>query len=279
MSRFFVIRKKAVNRLAQALCLLALLAAVIPLAAILIDALGRGGAALNWAFFTALPKPVGESGGGMVNAIAGSAILVVLASIVGLPFGIFSGIYLAEFGDHRLGHVIRFLADVLSGIPSIVVGIFAYALLVLPFRHFSALAGGFALGLMMIPTITRTTEELILRVPTTLREGALALGIPYWKMVLRVVLRAVRGGILTGILLSIARIMGETAPLLFTAFGNRFWSIRLFDPIAALPLQIFSYALSPFDDWHRQAWAGALVLIAFVLGLNLTSRLVIRMYR
>jgi len=276
MNRYIALKKRAINRLAQGLCLLALLASIVPLVTILLDALARGGSALSLAFLTELPRPVGESGGGMANAIVGSGILVALASVVGLPLGIFGGIYLAEFGAHRFGHFIRFLADVLSGIPSIVNGIFAYTLLVLPFRHFSATAGGFALGLMMIPTVARTTEELILRVPTTLREGALALGIPYWKMVLRVVVRSVRGGILTGILLAIARIMGETAPLLFTSFGNPFWSFNVFEPISALPLQIFNYALSPFDEWHAQAWAGALVLITIVLGLNLVSRLIMR---
>jgi phosphate transport system permease protein len=228
---------------------------------------------LNWDFFTKLPKPVGEPGGGMANAIVGTLILIGLASVVGLPIGVLGGIYLSEFGDNRLGRLVRFFTDVLAGVPSIVIGIFAYTLIVLPMQRFLALAGGFALGVIMIPTVLRTTEELIRLVPTSIREAALALGVPRWKLVLRVVLPTARAGIVTGVMVSIARIAGETAPLLFTAFGNRFWSTRVDQPIAARPLQIFAYAISPFDDWHRQAWAGALVLIIMVFVVSLAVRI------
>ncbi len=249
---------------------------VLPLLLIFGFLLYQGASAVNVEFFTQLPKPVGEVGGGMANAIVGTLILVGLASCLGLPLGILGGVYLAESRDRRLPWVARFLADVLNGVPSIVIGIFAYAVAVLPLRRFSALAGGLALAVIMLPIVVRTSEELVRLVPSSLREAALALGVPEWKVVLRVVLPTARAGIITGVMVSIARVAGETAPLLFTAFGNRFWHHRLDEPIAALPLQIFAYAISPYDDWHRQAWAGALVLIGMVFVVSLAARVATR---
>jgi phosphate transport system permease protein len=265
--------RRAANAAMNVLAGLAAVVVILPLVLIFGFLLLQGSTALNVDFFVHLPKPVGEPGGGMANAIAGSLILIGLAALFGLPLGILGGVYLAESRDRRLPWLCRFLADVLNGVPSIVIGIFAYTLIVLPLRHFSALAGGFALGVIMLPIILRTTEELVRMVPASLREAALALGLPQWKVVLRVVLPAARAGIITGVMVAIARIAGETAPLLFTAFGNRFWHHGLDQPIAALPLQIFAYAISPFDDWHRQAWAGALVLISLVLVMSLLARL------
>jgi phosphate transport system permease protein len=246
---------------------------VLPLMLIFGFLVYQGASALNLDFFLHLPKPVGEVGGGMANAITGSLILIGLASCLGLPLGILGGIYLAESRDRRLPWVVRFLADVLNGVPSIVIGIFAYGVMVLPFRRFSALAGGFALAVIMLPVVVRTTEELVRLVPASLREAALALGIPEWKVLLRIVVPTARAGIITGVMISVARVAGETAPLLFTAFGNRFWHQGLDQPIAALPLQVFAYAISPYDDWHRQAWAGALVLIGIVFVVSLAARL------
>jgi phosphate transport system permease protein len=259
-------------------CLSALsaLLVILPLILILAFLVYQGASAINLDFFTQLPKPVGEPGGGMANAIVGTLTLVGLASCLGLPLGILGGVYLAESRDRRLPWVIRFLADVLNGVPSIVIGIFAYTIIVLPMRRFSALAGGFALAVIMLPIVLRTTEELVRLVPGSLREAALALGIPEWKVMLRIVLPTARAGIITGVMVSIARIAGETAPLLFTAFGNRFWHHGLLQPIAALPLQIFSYAIAPYDDWHRQAWAGALVLIVLIFSSSLVTRIVTR---
>jgi phosphate transport system permease protein len=247
---------------------------VLPLLLIFGFLMYQGASAVNLDFFTHLPKPVGEDGGGMANAIVGSLVLVGLAACLGLPIGILGGLYLAESRDRRLPWVARFLADVLNGVPSIVIGIFAYGLMVLPFRRFSALAGGFALAVIMLPIVVRTSEELVRLVPSSLREAALALGIPEWKVLLRVVLPTARAGIITGVMVAVARVAGETAPLLFTAFGNRFWHQGLDEPIAALPLQIFAYAISPYDDWHRQAWAGALVLIGIVFVVSLAARIV-----
>ena len=232
--------------------------------------------ALNPAFFTNLPKPVGEVGGGMANAIVGTLIILALASAMGLPIGIAAGIYLAEYGSGRLGTLVRFTTDVLTGIPSITIGIFAYTVVVLPMRSFSTIAGAFALAIIMIPTVTRSTEEIMKLVPGTLREASLALGIPMWKTVLRVVMPAAMGGIITGAMLSIARVGGETAPLLFTAFGNRFWSFSLDKPIATIPLQVFTYAISPYDDWRAQAWAGAFVLVAMVMLISIVARVATR---
>jgi phosphate transport system permease protein len=249
---------------------------ILPLILILAFLIYQGASAVNLDFFTQLPKPVGEPGGGMANAIVGTLTLVGVASCLGLPLGILGGVYLAESRDRRLPWMIRFLADVLNGVPSIVIGIFAYTIVVLPMRHFSALAGGFALAVIMLPIVLRTTEELVRLVPASLREAALALGIPEWKVMLRVVLPTARAGIITGVMVAVARIAGETAPLLFTAFGNRFWSHGLDQPIAALPLQIFAYAIAPYDDWHRQAWAGALVLIVLIFSSSLVTRIATR---
>jgi len=251
-------------------------AVVLPLVLIFGFLLWQGASAINVDFLTHLPKPVGEIGGGMANAIIGTLILLGLASLLGLPLGILGGVYLAESRDRRLPWAVRFLADVLNGVPSIVIGIFAYTLVVLPMRRFSAVAGGVALAVIMLPIVVRTTEEMVRLVPASLREAGLALGVPEWKVVLRVVLPTARAGIVTGAMVAVARIAGETAPLLFTAFGNRFWHQGLDQPIAALPLQIFAYAIAPYDDWHRQAWAGALVLIMLVLAVSLMARLVTR---
>ena len=264
--------RRIINQCKKRLAALSAFVVVLPLLLILAFLVYQGASSVNLDFFIHLPKPVGEPGGGMANAIVGTLILIGLAACVGLPLGILGGVYLAESRDPRLPWVVRFLADVLNGVPSIVIGIFAYTLIVLPMRRFSALAGGVALACIMLPIVVRTTEEMVRLVPSSLREAALALGIPEWKVVLRVVVPTARAGILTGVMVSIARIAGETAPLLFTAFGNRFWHQRLDQPIAALPLQIFSYAIAPYEDWHRQAWAGALVLIALIFFTSLAAR-------
>ena len=235
----------------------------------------HGGRSLNWDFFTKLPTPVGEAGGGMANAIVGSAKLLLLASLVGVPIGFFGGIYLAEFGGRSAGFVVRYAADLLNGVPSIVIGIFAYALLVLPLKRFSTMAGAFALGIMMIPITLRSTEEFLRSVPRSLREGAMALGASKWRMIVTVIVPAAYRGILTAILLALARVAGETAPLLFTAFNNRFWSPGWRQPTASLPVMIFTYAVAPYDDWHRQAWAAGLVLLGLVLVVNIIARLVL----
>lgn len=252
-----------------AVTVLAVLATVIvvtPLVAIFGYLIVKGAVSLNWAFFTQVPKPVGEAGGGMANAIAGSALLLALASLIGVPIGIGAGIFLAEFGrGTKLANAVRFTADVLNGVPSIVMGLAIYALIVVPQGHFSAFAGGVALGIMMIPTVCRTTEEMLLMVPHAVREAALGLGVPNWRSVLSITVKTASPGIITGCMLAFARVAGETAPLLFTALGNEFWSANLNQPIAALPLQIYVYALSPYDDWHRLAWAGALVLILLIV--------------
>lgn len=271
-TRLWQAKRRTANGLMWAGACLATLAALVPLVMVLSYVAIKGIPALNLAFFTQLPKPVGEPGGGMANAITGTLILVGLASLAGLPVGILGGIYLAEFGNNRFGWTVRFAADVLSGVPSIVIGIFIYAVVVMRMKHFSALAGGAALGVMMIPTVMRTTEELVRLVPMSLREAALALGATRWRMVLKVVLVSAKGGVITGVLLAIARIAGETAPLLFTAFGNRFWSVRLDQPIASLPVQIYEYAKAPYDDWNAQAWAAALVLVAMILVLSIAAR-------
>jgi len=232
----------------------------------------NGGRSLNWDFFTKLPKPVGETGGGMANAIVGSLKLLLLAALMGLPVGLLAGVYLAEFGGKAFSFVIRYTTDLLNGVPSIVIGIFAYSLAVLPVKHFSTLAGGVALGIMVIPITVRATEEFLRAVPGSLREGAMALGASKWRTIATVVLPAASGGIITGMLLSLARVAGETAPLLFTAFSNRFWSPGWGQPIASLPVMIYTYAIAPYDDWHRQAWAAGLVLLSLVLIANLGCR-------
>jgi len=268
--------RRQIDRAMGALSLLCAVLVVLPLLLVFGFLLYQGASAINVDFFLHLPKPVGEPGGGVANAIVGSLILIALAVCLGVPVGVLGGVYLAESRDRRMPWVVRFIADVLNGVPSIVFGIFAYTLIVLPMRRFSALAGGFALGVIMVPIVLRTTEEMVRLVPSALREAGLGLGLPEWKVTLRIVLPAARAGILTGIMVSVARIAGETAPLLFTALGNRFWHQRLDQPIAALPLQIYAYAIAPFDDWHRQAWAGALVLIGLVFLASLAARLATR---
>jgi len=254
------------DSVASGLAMLATVLVVAPLVAIFVYLIYKGASSVNVDFFTHIPRPVGESGGGMANAIVGSAILLLIGSLLGVPIGIGGGVFLAEFGrGTRLANAIRFTADVLNGVPSIVMGIGVYALVVRPQGHFSAFSGGVALGIMMIPTITRTSEEMLLMVPHAVREAGLGLGIPNWRAVVSITLKTASPGIITGCMLAFARVAGETAPLIFTAFGNSFWSANLNQPIAALPLQIYVYAISPYDDWHRLAWAGALVLIILIV--------------
>jgi phosphate transport system permease protein len=269
-------RRRVVNGVMVGLTYFAALSATVPLILILAHLLKEGASSVNVAFFTQMPKPVGDPGGGMANAIVGTLILISIAAAFGLPIGIGAGLYLAERRGTVLATAVRFLSDVLNGLPSIVIGIFAWEFLVRPVRHFSALAGGIALGAMMIPLVTRATEEMVRTVPNALREAALALGYPQWRTSLTVVLRTALPGIVTGALVALARVAGETAPLLFTAFGNQFWSTALDQPTAALPLQIFTYAISPYDEWHAQAWAGALVLLALVLVISAVARFVTR---
>jgi phosphate transport system permease protein len=249
---------------------------VVPLGLVFYHVLSFGVGSVNWAFFTQLPKPVGESGGGMANAIVGTFELLCLAALIGVPVGVLGGVFLSEYSARKLNGWIRFGADVLNGVPSIIWGMVVYALVVVPMKGFSTLAGGLVLGMMMVPLIMRTTEEVLLLVPHGYREAALALGIARWRTIVQIVIRTALKGIVTGVLLALARVAGETAPLLFTAFGNRFWNQHLSDPIAALPLQIFSYAISPYEDWHRQAWAGALVLLLLVALVNVSVRALTR---
>lgn len=244
---------------------LAALLVTVPLFLILGTVIYHGVAELNWAFLTQLPKPVGEEGGGMANAIVGSLLLLGYASLIGIPLGIGAGVYLAEYGRNHLGNVVRFTADVLNGVPSIVIGMTAYALIVVPQKHFSLLAGSVALGIMMIPTISRTTEEVLLLVPQSIREAALGLGIPQWRTIMSVVLKTASAGIITSIMLAFARVAGETAPLMFTAFGNQYWNLSANQPTSSLPVQIFTYAVMPYEQAHRQAWTGALVLISIIM--------------
>ncbi len=258
--------RSAMNYLISGLSILATILVILPLIAILCYLIYKGASSLNLAFFTQIPAPVGQEGGGMANSIVGSGIILTLASLMGIPVGIAAGVYLAEFGrGTMLGNAIRFTADVLNGVPSIVMGISIYSLIVIQQKHFSAFAGGVALAIMMVPTITRTTEEMLATVPHAIREAALGLGVPKWRTAVSVSLRTASPGIITGCMLAFARVAGETAPLLFTALGNQFWSFHLNEPIAALPLQIFVYAISPYDEWHRLAWAGALVLIVLIM--------------
>jgi phosphate transport system permease protein len=265
-----------VDRLMALVLLGCSIAVMAPLFFVLYFLIREGASSLNLNFFLQLPKPTGEIGGGMANAIVGTLELLAMATAIGVPFGVLGGIYLAEYGTERTCYWLRFSADVLNGVPSIVWGMVVYALLVVPFKTFSAYAGGIALGLMMIPLVMRTTEEVLILVPQSYREAGLALGIARWKIVIVIVVRAALKGIVTGVLIALARVAGETAPLLFTALGNNFWNHDLREPIAALPLQIFSYAISPYEDWHRQAWAGALVLILMILFLNLLVRFLSR---
>lgn len=268
--------RKFKSALASTTALVSAVLVITPLALVFFHLVVNGASSLNWDFFTKLPGPVGAVGGGMVNAIIGSLELLALAGAIGIPVGVLGGVYLAEYGSARINSVLRFLADVLNGVPSITWGVVVYGLVVLRFKGFSAYAGGLALGLIMIPLILRTTEEVILLVPNGYREAALALGVSRWKTIVHIVMKTASKGIITGILLALARVGGETAPLLFTAFGNRFWNHSLSQPIAALPLQIFTYAISPYDDWHRQAWAGALVLVTGVFCVNILVRVLTR---
>src|SRR5579864_4832549 len=270
------LRRRVTDDLMTGVAVLTVLLVLLPLVAIFGYLIYRGIGSINWAFLTQTPKPVGEEGGGMANAIVGSAFILGIASIIGVPFGIGAGIYLAEFGRNRLGSAIRFTADVLNGVPSIVIGIVAYSIVVLYQKHFSALAGGVALAIMMVPTICRTTEEMLLLVPRALREAAYGLGVPRWRTTLSLVLRTATSGVITGIMLAFARVAGETAPLLFTTLGNQFWNVRVDQPTAAIPLQIFKYAISPYDEWHRQAWAAALVLIILIVSSVAAVRYVVR---
>jgi len=262
--------------LATSVAALTVVLVLLPLGAIFAYLVYRGIGSINWAFLTQTPKPVGEAGGGMANAIGGSVLILGIASLLGVPFGIGAGIYLAEYGRNRFGDIIRFTSDVLNGVPSIVIGIVAYSVVVLRQKHFSAVAGGFALAIMMVPTITRTTEEMLLLVPQSIREAAYGLGVPRWRTTLSITLRTATSGVITGVMLAFARVAGETAPLLFTAFGNQYWNLNVNQSTAALPLQIFTYAISPFDEWHRQAWAGALVLIVLIVGAVAAVRIAVR---
>jgi len=275
MSDVRLMWRKSLNVVMLTLTGVAALAVVSVLVMILGYLIWNGGKSLNWDFFTKLPKPVGEDGGGMANAIVGSLKLLLLAAVMGLPIGLMAGVYLAEFSGKTFAFIIRYTTDLLNGVPSIVIGIFAYSLIVLPVKHFSAFAGGVALAAMVIPITVRATEELLRSVPVSLREGAMALGASKWRTIATVVLPAASAGVITGMLLALARVAGETAPLLFTAFSNRYWSPGWQQPIASLPVMIYTYAIAPYDDWHRQAWAAGLVLLGLVLVANLGCRLVL----
>jgi phosphate transport system permease protein len=266
------LRRKIVSHAIVVLCAAAVLLALVPLALVLFYVVSQGISSLNWAFFTHMPTPVGEPGGGMANSIVGSLMVTGLGAILAVPVGLMAGIYASEYRGTHLANTVRFAADTLNGVPSIVIGVFAYGVAVLPFHRFSAIAGGVALGIMMLPLVTRTTEELLLLVPPSLREGALALGATRGRAVFTVVVPAALPGILTGVLLALARVAGETAPLLFTAFNNRYFTSDIREPISTLTVQVFTYAISPYQDWHRQAWAGALVLVAIVLTCSLLAR-------
>jgi phosphate transport system permease protein len=269
-------RRRAMDRLMTAVSVLTVLIVLAPLFAIFAYLVYKGVGSINLAFLTQTPKPVGEPGGGMANAIAGTGVILAIASLLGVPLGIGAGIFLSEYGRNRYGDTVRFVSDVLNGVPSIVIGIVAYGLVVMRQKHFSALAGGVALAIMMIPTIARTTEQMLLLVPQSIREAAFGLGVSRWRTTLSITLRTATSGVITGVMLAFARVAGETAPLLFTAFGNQFWNWRLDQPTAALSLQIYTYALSPFDDWHRQAWAGSLVLIVLIVSAVAAVRIVVR---
>jgi phosphate transport system permease protein len=269
------LRRRVTDHVMTGVAVLTVVLVLAPLIAIFGYLLYRGIGSINWAFLTQVPKPPGELGGGMANAIVGSILILAIASVIGVPFGVGAGVYLAEFGRNRLGQFVRFTADVLNGVPSIVIGIVAWSIMVRG-RGFSALAGGVALAIMMVPTISRTTEEMLLLVPQALREAAYGLGIPQWRTTLSITLRTATSGVITGVMLAFARVAGETAPLLFTALGNDFWNLRLDQPTAALPLQIYRYALSPYDDFHRQAWAGALVLIILIVSAVAAVRYAVR---
>jgi len=274
MSAYF--RRRVMNLAMTGVCAGAVVLALVPLVSVFWLLFAKGFSALSWSLFTSLPSPVGEAGGGVGNAILGTLLLVGLACLIGLPIGIGTGLFLAERGDGPAGDTVRFVTEVLSGVPSIVIGIVAYGLVVVPMHRFSAIAGAVALALLMVPTLARATEEMIRLVPSSLREAALALGIPQWKTSIRVVLRTALGGIVTAILLAVSRAAGETAPLLFTSLNNQYWNTRIDQPTASLTVQIFNYAISPYEDWHQKAWASALVLLLFVSLMNLTSRFLAR---
>jgi len=259
------LRRRVTDRVMTGVAVLTVALVLLPLFAIFAYLVYKGIGSINFAFLTQTPKPVGEPGGGMANAIVGSMVILSIASLLGVPLGIGAGIFLSEYGRNRYGDIVRFVSDVLNGVPSIVMGVAAYALIVARQQHFSAFAGGVALAIMMVPTVTRTTEEMLATVPDSIREAAFGLGIPKWRTVITISLRTASPGIITGCMLAFARVAGETAPLLFTALGNEFWSVKINQPIAALPLQIYKYALSPYDEWHRLAWAGALVLITMIM--------------
>ena len=273
-SRYVQIRRRLTDYLFTGLAASLSVVVVGALVAIFAYLVIRGAGSLNWDFLTKIPKPVGENGGGMANALVGSVMILAIASTLGVPLGIAAGVYLAEFGRGRLGKLVRFTADVLNGVPSIVIGLVAWGLVVVRQQHFSALAGGVALAIMMVPTISRTTESMLLLVPHSVREAAFGLGIPQWRTIVSIVVPSARAGIITGVMLAFARIAGETAPLIFTAFGNQFWSLSPNQPIAALPLQIYTYALSAYDEWHRLAWAGSLILVVMIVGTTTLVRFV-----
>jgi phosphate transport system permease protein len=275
MTNLHTLRRKTVNVVMLTVTGLCTLFAAGTLVYILGYLFVHGATSLSWNFFTKLPTPVGESGGGMANAIVGSGKLLLLASLFGIPIGFLGGVYLAEFGGTTFSYLIRYVTDLLNGVPSIVIGIFAYTLIVLPQKHFSTLAGGLALGVMMIPIAVRSTEEFLRAVPNSLREGAMALGASKAKSILTVIIPAAKNGIMTGIMLNIARVAGETAPLLFTSFGNRYWSAGWEQPISALPVMIFTYAIAPYEDWHKQAWAAGFVLLSLVLAINIIARAIL----
>lgn len=266
-------RRRVTNYVGLSLIWIIALIACVPFFSVAYYVLKSGAPALSWEFFSHLPAPVGEVGGGMANAIVGSGAIVLLGAVIGVPWGMFSGVYLAEFGVGRIAAILRFCNDILASIPSIIVGLFVYSLIVKPFRGFSGYAGAAALAVIIIPVVARTTEEILKLMPNHMREAGLALGLPRWKVILRIVIPGSAGGIVTGIMLAIARVAGETAPLLFTSFNNQFWAQSLHEPTASLPIQIYTYAISPFAEWQAQAWAGALVLLVFVLLINLLTRL------
>jgi phosphate transport system permease protein len=273
-SKYVQFRRRVTDRFFTGLAASLSVVVVGALVAIFAYLVIRGVGSLNWDFLTKIPKPVGENGGGMANALVGSIMILAIASTIGVPLGIAAGVYLAEFGRGRLGKLVRFTADVLNGVPSIVIGLVAWGLVVVRQQHFSALAGGVALAIMMVPTISRTTESMLLLVPHSVREAAFGLGIPQWRTIVSIVVPSARAGIITGVMLAFARIAGETAPLIFTAFGNQFWSLSPNQPIAALPLQIYTYALSAYDEWHRLAWAGSLILVVMIVGTTTLVRFV-----
>jgi phosphate transport system permease protein len=272
----FSLRRRVTDKVMTGVAVLTVVLVLLPLFAIFAYLVYKGIGSINIAFLTQTPKPVGELGGGMANAIAGSVVILGIASLLGVPLGIGAGIFLSEYGRNRSGDMVRFVSDVLNGVPSIVIGIVAYGLVVVRQKHFSALAGGVALAIMMIPTIARTTEQMLLLVPQAIREAAYGLGVSRWRTTLSITLRTATSGVITGVMLAFARVAGETAPLLFTAFGNQFWNWKIDQPTAALSLQIFTYAISPFDEWHRQAWAGALVLIVLIVGAVAAVRIAVR---